>query len=80
MHEGEGAYIIPEEGVDADRQIKQCLDSGVPEGAQRVNGETVSDCGAELLWGRATVLGVIGGTTNTTKIGKEWQANETNVV
>ncbi len=80
MHETEGADGILEKGVNANRQVEQRMDNGMPEGAQRVINKAVPNCRANLLRGRAAVPGWSGGPADTTEIGKEGQAIATDVV
>ncbi len=74
IHETEGAHGFSEKGMDADRQVYQRMDNGVPEGSQRVIGKAVSNSSTNLLRSCTTELGRSGGPADITEIGKEGQA------
>ena len=52
------------------------MDNGVPEGAQRLNGEAVSYSRADILRGRTTMPGGTRRAADTAEIGEARQAGE----
>jgi len=79
-HDGDGAHAISEEGMNANRQVKQCMGNDVSERAQCVKCETTSSRGADLLWSRASILGGSGGAGNITEVMQKGQAATKNSV
>ena len=60
----------------SEAEVKQRMDNGVPERAQRVQRKAVPSGGADLLWTRAAVLGGRGRPADFTEIGQEGTTTE----
>ncbi len=75
-HADSGTRRIRTKGMDAGRQIEQCVGHGMPKRTQRVHYKAVLDRGPNIFRAATIMLGGHGGPADFTEVGQEGTTTE----